>query len=149
MIDIKYNASGQVAFTLPQGDYRFRADLNGTQFWSDEANHCTLPGCEAASVTVSKPVIVMVTGEEANPYPELSVYVFDGDTYTGYSGTTDDAGQVVFTLPVGAYRFRADYDGVPFWSGMENTCTLPECEADAVTLPGGTGQSQVAWASCL
>jgi YD repeat-containing protein len=50
---------------------------------------------------------------------------------------------VVFTLPVGAYRFRADYDGVPFWSGMENTCTLPECEEDAVTLPGGMGQSQV------
>jgi hypothetical protein len=51
----------------------------------------------------------------------LNVYAFDGDTYTGYSGTTDDAGQVVFTLPVGAYRFRADYDGVPFWSGTEST----------------------------
>jgi YD repeat-containing protein len=135
--------NGQVAFTLPQGDYRFRVDLNGTQFWSGEENHCTLPGCESANVTVSKPVTVTVAGEEANPYPGLSVYVFDGDTYSGYSGTTDESGQVVFTLPVGAYRFRADYDGVPFWSGMENTCTLPACEADAVTLPGGTGQSQV------
>lgn len=65
--------NGQVAFTLPQGDYRFRADLNGTQFWSDEVNHCTLPGCETAEVTVSKPVTVTVAGEEANPYPELIV----------------------------------------------------------------------------
>ncbi len=98
-------------------------------------------------MTVSKPVTVTVAGEEANPYPGLNVYAFDGDTYSGYSGTTDDAGQVVFTLPVGQYRFRADYDGVPFWSGMENTCTVPRsgaaCDADAVTLPGGTGQSQV------
>ena len=71
------------------------------------------------------------------------MYVFDGDTYTGYSGKTDENGQVVFTLPVGDYRFRADLNGTQFWSGMENTYTLPECEADAVTLPGGTGQSQV------
>ena len=137
------DANGQVFFTLPQGDYRFRGDSGGTQYWSSETDACMLSGCETAGVMVSKPVTVTVAGEEANPYSELSVYVFDGDTYTGYSGTTDESGQVVFTLPVGAYRFRADYDGVPFWSGMENTCTLPACEADAVTLPGGTGQSQV------
>ena len=130
-------------FTLPQGDYRFHGAPGGTQYWSSETDACMLSGCETAGVMVSKPVTVTVAGEEANPYSELSVYVFDGDTYTGYSGTTDESGQVVFTLPVGAYRFRADYDGVPFWSGMENTCTLPACEADAVTLPGGTGQSQV------
>jgi len=80
-----------VAFTLPQGDYRFRADLNGTQYWSDEANHCSLPGCETAGVTVSKPVTVTVAGEEANPYPELSVYVFDGDNnYDQPEKTTKD-----------------------------------------------------------
>jgi hypothetical protein len=73
----------------------------------------------------------------------LSMYAFDGDTYTGYSGKTDENGQVVFTLPLGDYRFRADRNGTQFWSDEENHCTLPECEADAVTLLGGTGQSQV------
>jgi YD repeat-containing protein len=35
---------------------------------------------------------------------------------------------VVFNLPQqGSYRFRADYDGVEFWSGNKNTCTLPAC----------------------
>ncbi len=43
----------------------------------------------------------------------------------------------MFTLPQGDYRFRADYNGVQFWSGNENSCTLPGCTAAAVILPGG------------
>jgi YD repeat-containing protein len=43
---------GQVTFTLPQGSYRFRGDLNGTQFWSSTENACTLPGCANATITL-------------------------------------------------------------------------------------------------
>jgi RHS repeat-associated protein len=43
---------GQVAFTLPQGNYRFRGDLNGTQFWSSAENACTLPGCASSAITL-------------------------------------------------------------------------------------------------
>jgi RHS repeat-associated protein len=43
---------GQVTFTLPQGNYRFRGDLNGTQFWSSTENACTLPGCANATITL-------------------------------------------------------------------------------------------------
>jgi RHS repeat-associated protein len=48
---------------------------------------------------------------------------------------------VTFTLPQGSYRFRADYEGVQFWSGPTNACQLPGCETAAVTLPGGVGQT--------
>jgi YD repeat-containing protein len=41
-----------VTFTLPQGSYRFRADFDNVQFWSDTQNDCTLPGCTSASVTL-------------------------------------------------------------------------------------------------
>ena len=54
------DSSGEALFTLPQGSYRFRADFNGTQFWSGDANHCDIPGCETATVTVTKPVTVTV-----------------------------------------------------------------------------------------
>ena len=37
----KTDAGGNATFTLPQGSYRFRADKNGTQFWSSTQNHCT------------------------------------------------------------------------------------------------------------
>ena len=42
--------NGQATFTLPVGNYRFRTELDGQEFWSGETNHCTLPGCTAAVV---------------------------------------------------------------------------------------------------
>ena len=142
-----YNAltdeNGQAVFSLPEGDYRFRTDLNGTQFWSSTENHCSLPGCEGVSLNVSKPVQVTVSGETGYAYEGLSVYAFSGETYSGFSGVTDAEGKLSFTLPEGDYRFRADYDGVQFWSGTENTCTLPGCEEETVVLPGGSGERRV------
>jgi hypothetical protein len=117
--------NGKVTFTLPQGDYRFHANLNGTQFWSADTNHCTLPGYESASIVVTLPVIVNVQSQTGEPYADLPVYVFDAATYTGFNGTTDANGQATFTLPPGSYRFCADYDGVHFWSAQTNNCSLP------------------------
>jgi len=44
------NASGQALLTLPQGSYRFRADYQGSQYWSGETDHCAIPGCEEVMV---------------------------------------------------------------------------------------------------
>lgn len=38
---------------LPIGAYRFRADKGGVQYWSGPSNHCTVPGCTAATVTIA------------------------------------------------------------------------------------------------
>jgi RHS repeat-associated protein len=50
------DAAGEAVFTLPVGDYRFRADKGGSQYWSgnpaEPGNHCTLPGCVTVTVTV-------------------------------------------------------------------------------------------------
>ena len=126
------NASGQAVFTLPQGSYRFRADLNGTQFWSSGANDCTLPGCSADQVAVTKPVTVNVQNAAGTPQSGLKVYAFSGSTYSGYSGTSDANGNVIFTLPQGSYRFRADFNGTQYWSSASNDCTLPGCGTDQV-----------------
>jgi|WetSurMetagenome_2_1015567.scaffolds.fasta_scaffold1269735_2 hypothetical protein len=47
----------------------------------------------------------MVAGEAENPYVGLTVYVFDGSTYSGYSAITDAAGKVVFVLPLGESQY--------------------------------------------
>ena len=106
------DVNGEVVLTLPQGDYRFRSDLNGSHFWSGEANHCAIPGCESATVVVTLPVTVTVINTGAVPQEGLPVYVFDEATYTGFNGTTDVNGEVSLTLPQGDYRFRADHGGV-------------------------------------
>ena len=127
-------ADGQTVFTLPQGEYRFRADLNGTQFWSGASNHCVLPGCENAGVTVSIPLVVSIQDAGGAPQAGVRVYAFNGTAYTNYNATSDAEGQAVFTLPLGEYRFRADFNGAQYWSGATNHCTIPGCTSLTVTV---------------
>lgn len=68
------------------------------------------------------------------PQEGVPVYAFNGTTYTGYNSTTVADGQAVFTLPQGSYRFRADQGGVQYWSGPENHCTIPGCDAVSMTI---------------
>ncbi|MBN2257744.1 MAG: hypothetical protein JW704_07960, partial [Anaerolineaceae bacterium] len=144
------DVNGQAFFTLPLGDYRFRADLNGTQFWSASENHCSLPGCFSATIMVTTPILVTVMNTDGIPAVGLKVYAFNGTTYTGYNKTTDVIGQAVFTMPQGSYRFRADLNGTQFWSGIENHCTLPGClnaevivtKPLTVTVEDGSGTPQ-------
>jgi len=56
---------------------------------------------------------------------------------------TGEDGRVSLTLPPGSYRFRANYDGVPFWSSPQNGCEISGCESAAVTLPGGLVETEV------
>ena len=44
----------------------------------------------------------------------------------------------MFTLPAGGYRFAAWVKGILYWSGSSNTCLIPGCTSDAVTLPTAT-----------
>mgnify|MGYP000022349473 CR=1 FL=1 len=87
--------NGVAVFTLPEGDYRFRADAGGTQYWSSEENDCTLPGCSATTVTTSKPVTVSVVDSFGAAMSGLNVYAFNGTTYAGYSKVSDEYGNAV------------------------------------------------------
>ena len=69
--------------TLPQGDYRFRADRNGTQFWSGETDHCAIAGCTSVLLTIPDPVLVVVQDTGGAPKAGLPVYVFDGSATAG------------------------------------------------------------------
>ena len=130
------DASGQAIFTLPpapQG-YRFRSDLNGTQFWSAASNHCAVPGCTGAGVTVTVPLTVTVLDTNGVEQAGLPVYVVDGTTYTGYNGTTNGGGRATCMLPIGNYRFRADQGGAQYWSDTADDCAVPGCVGVTVTL---------------
>ena len=129
------DANGQVTFSLPKANYWFRAELNGTPFWSGTQDHCKVPQCGAATVTVTIPVAVTVTDSEGTLLAGLPVFAFDGETYTGYSRTANGNGVAIFTLPVGNYRFRTELDGEEFWSGTENHCAIPGCLDAAIQLP--------------
>jgi parallel beta-helix repeat protein len=128
------NAQGQATLSLPAGSYRFRVAKNGTAFWSGTANHCTVPACTSASITVNVPVTVTVLNLSAQPEAGLIVQAYNGSTWTGYTATTDAAGQVRFTLPGGSYRFRVYKNSRSFWSGETNHCDVPGCTEAAVSV---------------
>jgi len=61
---------------LPVGDYRFRADQAGGQYWSGSQNHCPVPGCTSAGITLPAPLGILDSQGPAffQPVPEtLSV----------------------------------------------------------------------------
>jgi hypothetical protein len=93
-----------------------------------------VPGCTLADVEVTLPVTVSVADNIGMAQSGVAVYAFDGENYTGYSGTTDENGQVDLILPAGDYRFRADYNGTHFWSDSTNHCTVPGCTEAGVAM---------------
>jgi len=137
------DANGQATFSLPKASYWFRAEFNGTLFWSGTQDHCKVPQCGAANVTVTIPVVVTVTDLNNTPFAGLPVYAFDGETYTGYSRTANENGQATFTLPAGNYRFRTEFDGQEFWSDTQNHCAIPGCLVGAIQLPTTPPQTLV------
>lgn len=109
------DASGQVRFTLPQGqDYIFRADIMGEQFFSETV---TASGEETAIDSMGGILTFALTKGESQPLAGIKTYVFSGSgTYLGRSAVTDSQGVARFDLPSGSYKIRCDYLGNRFWS---------------------------------
>lgn len=128
------NGSGEATLTLNDGSYRFRIDKNGTQFFTNTSNHCTVPGCTAISYEVPESVTVNVTSDGL-PANGLNVYAFNGSTYVNKSAVTNASGAAVFTLLPGNYRFRIDKSGTQYFTDTVNHCAVPGCNAVAYDLP--------------
>lgn len=132
------DANGEAVFTLLPGDYRFRIDKNGTQYFTDTQNHCTAPGCDAVSFEIPENVVVAVTSSGGGPETGLTVYAFNGSAYAGKSAVTDSNGDAVFTLLAGDYRFRIDKNGTQFFTDSVNHCTAPGCNSVSYEVPEST-----------
>jgi hypothetical protein len=112
---------GKVTLRLPEGTYKFRADYQGSQYWSVE---------ESLTADQVNPVIVSVGGgafaftvlkTAQDPLAGAKCYVFsETGTYLGMSGATNSDGQVFFDLAQGSRKFRVDHLGYQFWSPVFN-----------------------------
>jgi hypothetical protein len=58
-----------------------------------------------------------VQKEDNLPLPGLNVYLFnEAGTYLGCRATSNDFGQVEFSVPENSYKLRVDYLGSQFWT---------------------------------
>ncbi|MCP5331683.1 MAG: hypothetical protein H7A07_12145, partial [Pseudomonadales bacterium] len=129
------DANGLASFTLIPGNYRFRIDKNGTQYFTESVNHCSVPGCDAVAYEVPESVTINVSSSAGGVEEGLKVYAFNGNSYVNKSATTDAGGQAVFTLLPGSYRFRIDKNGTQFFTDAINHCDLPGCTAVNYEVP--------------
>jgi hypothetical protein len=110
-------AGGEASFRLPAGDYNFRADYLGNQYFS---GNTTLIADQVNPVTVSTGggnftlTVRKATGE---PMAGVACYLFSEDgAYLGHQSVTSAQGEASFELADGTYKIRVDYLGYPFWT---------------------------------
>ena len=88
---------GRVSFDLSDGEYKFRADYLGYQFWSGEFIWAD------TTVTIENGIAQIHVHRSGSPIIGARVYLFKGSGgYLGRYTDTDDGGNVEFELPVGS-----------------------------------------------
>ncbi len=114
--------NGQVTLDLSDGDFKFRADYQTHQFWSDLVN---TPAKDSATVhTKQRPFTINVVDNAGVGINNVRVYAFnEKGWYTGVYGNTDTNGQLTLELAEGDFKFRVDYQAHFYWSDVLNTTT--------------------------
>ncbi|MCP4671587.1 MAG: hypothetical protein GY857_09795 [Desulfobacula sp.] len=135
------DTSGQVMFLLPEGMYKFRADYEGSQYWS---------AVSSLAADIVNPVEISVGGGQFTflaqtdtgvPISGIKCYVFtEAHSYIGLYSATDNSGEAFFALADGTYLFRFDYMGEQFWS---NPVEVPDSSSYQMTLAHETAEVNV------
>ncbi|MDJ0667424.1 MAG: RHS repeat-associated core domain-containing protein, partial [Desulfobacterales bacterium] len=111
-------ALGRVAFDVPAGDYKVRADYLGNHFWTQTISVST--DTSETLVIPHQTVNITLTGDydgDARPIADGRIFLFtEAGSYQNLSATTDVQGKVSLSLPPGQYKVRADYLGQQYWS---------------------------------
>jgi len=136
------DSGGLVSFSLADGNYKFRVDYLGNQFWTGIYNIPTVLSDEFA--IPHQNIVITVEGtyqSTSDPMNGINVYLFTSSgSYLSQYQVTDENGQVTFNLPEQAYKVRADYLGQKFWSGnftwQDTTVTIGQGIAQIHVLRG-------------
>lgn len=126
------NASGQTTFNLSDGNYKFRIDYLGYQFWTDVV---TVPTAMSLTKTMAHQNVALTVQGSLSGNIEaktaVPVYLFNSTgSYLSVNQTTNSSGQATFNLPQQEYKVRADYLGQQYWSDtftwVDKTIIIPE-----------------------
>ena len=114
-INATTNAQGQATFSLPQKDYKVRADYLGGHYWSPVFN------AQNTAIDIAHGYANVQVSEHGAAVYNAPVYLFTSTgTYLGRMLRTDAAGLARFKLPAKSYKFRVDYNSRQYWSDVVN-----------------------------
>lgn len=111
--------SGSVVFNLTDDKYKFRADYNGTAYWSDTI---AVPDTTSTTILIKLTTVeVLVSDYSGKALSGLTVDAYirtkDGGSELAGNATTDSSGTARFELDNGTYRFVTNYKGTDYASG--------------------------------
>ncbi|MBW1772730.1 MAG: hypothetical protein JRJ82_07545, partial [Deltaproteobacteria bacterium] len=125
--------------TFAAGNYKFRVDYLGSQFWSDVA---VLPEVSTIDVIIEEETAEVTVTTGTGLAQGVRVYLFSGSgSYLGLYENTDANGKVSFELPVGReFKFRADIMSSRYWS---DPATILPGGTNSIAIDAGGGDLQV------
>jgi hypothetical protein len=107
------DSNGQVAFSLPDHNYRVRVDYLGHQFWSEDFRS------QDTTVTINQGMAEIHARRSAYDVTGAKVFLFsEGGSYLGWNETTTASGRAEFILPDRAFKFRLDENGEQHWTPL-------------------------------
>ncbi|MBF0225021.1 MAG: Ig-like domain-containing protein [Desulfobacterales bacterium] len=117
---ITTNENGIGAFAInafQDGNYKFRADYKGYQFWSSTI---TIPVTSNVNINIEEERLNINVLAHSESIENIKVFLFtENGSYLGEYAVTDENGNVSFVLPIGKnYKFRADIFGNQYWSDV-------------------------------
>jgi RHS repeat-associated protein len=143
------DANGVASFRLSADDYRFSVQPDHYKFYSGAEGHCSVPGCDSATIAISKMVRVTVKNAAGAPVADKEFVAIPTEGEVEASYVTNEYGFCDVTLPELAWRFKAACAGMTYYSGAPGHCALPGCEAALITLGcGGSCAGQPDGTSC-
>jgi hypothetical protein len=125
------DADGRAVFSLPQKEFKVRADHRGYAFWSPIFSS----GPVAVNIPAAKAELTLKGA--GRPLEGVRAYVHTGaGGYQDLYGISDNQGRITFQLPAETYKFRADYQGSEFWS---DPIALAAGRPNRITIDTGGG----------
>ena len=111
------DSQGRSTFRLPAGDYRFRGDYQGAQYWSEDMA-LVADQVQAVAVDVGGGDFMLTLQESAgHPIAGIPCYLFtEAGSYLGLTANTTGDGTVSFDTAAGSYKIRVDYLGYHYWT---------------------------------
>jgi YD repeat-containing protein len=107
-------SDGRASFSLPDKDYKVRADYLNQQYFSAVFNAQDI----GVNIRMADAEITVTQGGQT--LNGVSVYVFTpAASYLGITGVTNAFGKATLRLPAASYKFRVDYLGSQYWSSEE------------------------------
>ena len=106
------------------GTYKFRADFQASQFWSEDT---VLQADQVNPLDITTGggdfTFTVLKGEN-DPLVGVLCYVFnESGAFFGVFGPTSSEGEVSFDLAEGNYNIRVNYLGYQFWSSLYDVPT--------------------------